>query len=377
MGRNHMEFEQLAENLCSETIEQEISRLPNNVVIYGAGAFGKEVYTLLKAHDIPVLGFIDGFASAGDQLYGLHVWNLNHVPEDVRSLSPLVLFAIVMDYTERQQVILSIKRAGFPDIREAQSLRCFMVEPDDRTEHEGLLDYYTRRWPKIQKAATLFREKKSNKLFWMNLTAHITRDYTKCMLEDPIADQYFPKDIAWKKHSYIVDCGAYIGDTAQQFTEQEGQLEHYIGFEPNQDNFKRLVSFCRLNSEKFKNITLFPCGVSGRTQALAFRSGTGSGHLDQFGDKMVYCAALDDVLQGHPVDLIKMDIEGAEIEAVRAAQKLISCNKPDLEICVYHNTNHLWDIPLLLNSWDLNYQFYLRSYNACTMETVLYATSTE
>ena len=372
-----MELEQLAESLCDKTLEQEISKLPNHVVIYGAGAFGKEIYALLKAHDISVLGFIDGFALEGDQLYGLHVWNLNHVPEHVRSLSPLVLFAIVMDHTERQQVIASIKQAGFSNIREAQSLRCLMVEPDDCAEHENLLDYYTMRWPKIQEAASLFQEEKSNQLFWTNLTAHITRDYTRCILEDPMSDQYFPQDIAWKKHRYIVDCGAYIGDTAQQFIEREGPLEHYIGFEPNHDNFSRLVSFCRLNSEKLKHITLFPCGVAGHTQTTAFRSGTGSGRLDQFGDETVCCVALDDVLQGHPIDLIKMDIEGAEIAATDSAKQLISCHKPDLAICVYHNINHLWDIPLLLNGWGLNYHFYLRSYNACTMETVLYATSTE
>ena len=68
-----------------------------------------------------------------------------------------------------------------------------------------------------------------------------------------------------------------------------------------------------------------------------------------------------------------MDIEGAEIEAINGARQIISKHKPDLAISVYHKIEHLWEIPLLLNTLDNNYKFYLRSHEHFNQETILYA----
>jgi hypothetical protein len=92
------------------------------------------------------------------------------------------------------------------------------------------------------------------------------------------------------------------------------------------------------------------------------------------GGEKVLAVALDDVLTGFSPTFIKMDIEGAEISALRGGEKTIRRCLPDLAVCVYHRINHIWDIPLLLDDWRLGYKMYLRSYNPYTMETVLYAT---
>ena len=68
-----------------------------------------------------------------------------------------------------------------------------------------------------------------------------------------------------------------------------------------------------------------------------------------------------------------MDIEGAEIEAIKGARNTISKHKPDLAISVYHKIEHLWEIPLLIKSLKSNYKFYLRSHEHFNQETVLYA----
>lgn len=70
-----------------------------------------------------------------------------------------------------------------------------------------------------------------------------------------------------------------------------------------------------------------------------------------------------------------MDIEGSEADALLGAQKTICKYKPDLAICVYHFADDIWEIPLLLDSWNLGYRFYLRTYSSNGFETVLYAVS--
>jgi hypothetical protein len=72
-----------------------------------------------------------------------------------------------------------------------------------------------------------------------------------------------------------------------------------------------------------------------------------------------------------------MDIEGEEIKALVGATETIKKYKPDLAISVYHNINHIWDIPLFLKSLVPSYKLYLRTHNSYTMETILYATTEE
>ncbi len=69
-----------------------------------------------------------------------------------------------------------------------------------------------------------------------------------------------------------------------------------------------------------------------------------------------------------------MDIEGAELEALKGTETLIKKNKPDLAISVYHAPNHIWEIPLYIESLKQGYEFYLRNYTSFTHDTVLYAT---
>lgn len=59
--------------------------------------------------------------------------------------------------------------------------------------------------------------------------------------------------------------------------------------------------------------------------------------------------------------LIKMDVEGAEQEALKGCNRHITEEHPKLLICVYHNNEDVWKVPIMIHSMDESYQFYLRS----------------
>ncbi len=92
------------------------------------------------------------------------------------------------------------------------------------------------------------------------------------------------------------------------------------------------------------------------------------------GTATVQMVCLDDVLKMVSPTMIKMDIEGAELDALRGAKRIIQEQTPDLAVCVYHKMSHLWEIVLYLYELVPQYRFYLRSHYGFTMETVLYAT---
>ena len=73
------------------------------------------------------------------------------------------------------------------------------------------------------------------------------------------------------------------------------------------------------------------------------------------------------------VDFIKMDIEGAEMNALIGAEKcLINC-RPQLAISIYHSNNDMQDIPLYLHTILKDYVFKIGQYSPDNDETILYA----
>ncbi len=210
-----------------------------------------------------------------------------------------------------------------------------------------------------------------------------------CILKKPLhipniphhalEEQYFPKDIDMSKgYSRFVDCGAYNGDTVMQLNALHGRVDAIACFEPDPGNYELLTRYLVANHEKVaQSITAFPCGVFSHDSQLRFAGGNGSASkiTDKEGGSVIQCVALDHAIPGFNPTFICMDVEGAEVEALKGAEMLIRENKPDLAIAAYHVPNHIWDIPLYIASLQLGYKLYLRNYTSLIYETVLYATT--
>ena len=72
-------------------------------------------------------------------------------------------------------------------------------------------------------------------------------------------------------------------------------------------------------------------------------------------------------------DFIKMDIEGAEMAALKGGMKTIKKYRPQLAISIYHSDSDFIKIPLYLSENLQNYIFKLGHYSTKQNETVLYA----
>ena len=73
--------------------------------------------------------------------------------------------------------------------------------------------------------------------------------------------------------------------------------------------------------------------------------------------------------------MIKMDIEGAETEALKGAKMIIKRDKPVLAISIYHKPEDIIELPELISDIHEGYKFYLRHYSLSWYDTVLYAIS--
>ena len=68
-----------------------------------------------------------------------------------------------------------------------------------------------------------------------------------------------------------------------------------------------------------------------------------------------------------------MDVESAELKALRGAEKTLRRHKPKLAISMYHKSEDYIEIPRWLNSLNIGYKFWFRAESHCMAETVLYA----
>ncbi len=354
------------------SFEDAVRKMTGTILLYGAGGFGVEMLCHLRRAELSPAAFLDRRAAELVRVEGLPVSTAEQAPFDRNDCT--VLLCVVMDKEERRQVLTYLSDLGYANVIEAQSLRCLLVQPDDRTESD-ISEYYRRRSESIRRAENLLADTRSREVYRSSVHAHATGDYSRCaQWESPMAEQYFPADIPMKKgYRRFLDCGGYTGDTVERVLEHAGTIDACAVFEPNNANYARMAERLTGLSGRIGQRWLFPCAVADCAGMHGFSQGTGSGTLSAQGDTMVQTVALDQAAPNFHPTYLKMDIEGAEPAALRGAKEMIMRDKPDLAICVYHAVNHIWDIPLLLDSWGLGYHFYLRSYNACTMETVLYA----
>jgi FkbM family methyltransferase len=183
-------------------------------------------------------------------------------------------------------------------------------------------------------------------------------------------DEYTPCDLPlYLAPIHLVDCGAYTGVAYRQFS-RKYYVKKYIGFEPDPINFSSLVS----NTFHSQEVTLLPLGVSDKTEALRFSLGKEMGSsIDSEGESLIQCVAVDDVFKTFDANLIKFDIEGAEIRGLIGMKNLIKRKRPSLCVSVYHKPEDLVAIPKLIASWNLDYKFYLRVHEFNGFGAVLYA----
>lgn len=219
---------------------------------------------------------------------------------------------------------------------------------------------------------SLFDETKSLNIFNSIYNFLLNFDH-KTLPNAEIENQYFPDDIdIWDNQDAFLDVGSFDGQTLVDAYKKYGKMQLALAYEPDPNNINQIKN--KIEKLNIANQTLIiPCGVWSSTETLRFSSGGGeSSAIQENGDITIQSLSLDETLFEVKIGYIKMDIEGAEFEALIGAQNTIKKYKPTLAISLYHKPDHLFTIPLLINSWNLGYKFYLRSHGNNLFETILY-----
>jgi FkbM family methyltransferase len=365
---NHLE-----ETLCDQSISNLLG-CNGKLYIYGAGTTGRDVIRLLTGKGFVIKAIIDA-KSPLDFLEGVPVMRPDDplISESEKAETPIIV-SVFNAYVAMPVLMEMLAQSGWGCVVNFIHFhRAFSTELGDRywLTATDFYRHHSRRW---QAAYGLWADEKSRELYAQILRFRFLGNYELSPLPDS-DEQYFPTSLpSWKKDLHFVDCGAFDGDTVELLLNRGYKLSALAAFEPDQKNFRNLAKKIPAIAPDAHPSLLLPCGVAEQTQQLRFQSGQGSGSaLSVTGDSIIQCVSLDDCLANFRPDLIKMDIEGAEYAALLGARSIIERHRPGLAICLYHQAAHLWQIPDLIASWNLNYDFHLRVHYYSGFDLVPYA----
>lgn len=218
-----------------------------------------------------------------------------------------------------------------------------------------------------------FRQEQYSQLYQMGVPDQNIIDILKIMGEGQKTGQYFdlPELSKCGKEEVFIDGGCYDGVNTSQFMKWcDGKYRKIYAFEPDEENFLRCENI--LSKETDERFVLYNMGLSDREAEYHFHKEGDSSCFTENGEEIVRVAAIDEIIK-EPLTFLKLDIEGAELSAIRGAEKAIRKNKPKCAISIYHKPEDIWEIPNLLLEYNSEYRLFIRHYTLLQYETVLYA----
>ena len=205
-------------------------------------------------------------------------------------------------------------------------------------------------------------------------TKMLSRLFNGCITT--ISEDYFEPEgyfnydfLKYESGEKLIQCGVLDGGTIQEFINICPDYDKIIGVEADINNFMN-----SLWVTKQRNVELRYNAVSDKRAILSFDNrGNGKSKISDAGQGTVLGICGDEL--GVNPTMIQMDIEGAELPALKGFKNTIINNKPKLAICIYHSRRDYWEIPLYIKSLVPEYRFWVRcdSKANSVQEVVLYA----
>lgn len=190
--------------------------------------------------------------------------------------------------------------------------------------------------------------------------------------------EYQHPDIHPEANDIMIDGGISDMVNVQEiFSRQIGEDGYIYGFEP----IKWMADKASILLEKYKNFKLICSGLSDKSGKAYFTSSRDSSHLASKkpeGSNLLECdiTTIDEFCFKNNINkitCIKLDIEGAELVALKGAKNVLRRDYPKLIICLYHNPQDLYEIPLYIKSICPDYVFHIAHSSAGFNDTILYA----
>ncbi len=341
-----------------------------DVCVYGFGATGKCVVDQLLDGGSHNLRLIVDRGKCGSTYRGIPIVSLPQIKDQCDPSKTNCLIGLHNHYVDTGKLYEELAAAGFKNIYSIGNCSTigihvrlpngYWLDPDFRLEDHR---------QELQDVSRLLADAESRHILQQIVAYRDSGDLRQCPVPSSL-DEYMPHDLPrYSDPLRLIDCGAFTGVAIEKFISAGHVLESLVAFEPDLSNYEKLT---KKDFGATRSLCL-PLGVWSSGAQLRFSDqGTMGSAISADGHTVIQCVAIDDALKNFFPNLIKLDVEGAEVEALRGAQATIESQRPNLCVSVYHKPGHLFEIPLLIKAWNPDYQFHLRVHEFNTFGVVLY-----
>jgi FkbM family methyltransferase len=201
-------------------------------------------------------------------------------------------------------------------------------------------------------------------------------------VEDQYAADFLP---IFDKPITLIDGGAYTGDTLETLILHGVDVRDWIAFEPDMQNFAKLAATAKTHRNTLERYTALPCGLAEKSGSMVFSQGMGESsralHTEAApaisdaaeNSTSVQVLRLDDVAWSRDNLYVKLDVEGAEMSALKGMMELLTERRPTVAVSIYHKPADLWEIPLFFMRNFVRPKLHVRQHGHHGFDTVLYA----
>lgn len=325
---------------------QNLAALTTPLVLYGTGDGADKILDTMEAKGLHADGV---FASDG------------FVRKRTFRGMPVLSYREALARFGEQMTVLVAFGSSRPEVLERfayLAARHTLYVPDVPVAGGELFDaaFVEAHREAIDEARTLWADEASRRLYDAVWEAKQYGSWEALLREVSDEDAIFSL-LHPESFTLALDLGAYVGDTAEELIERAPSLKTVIAVEPDERNFTKL---CFATAASGKVEPHFAAAWHCR-EALSFRRGGGRGIRGAKGEKTVTVMGMtaDELLAGRRPDYIKIDVEGAERQAIAGCKSCLA-HAPALRIALYHKSADLFEIPLLIHRLNARYDLYLR-----------------
>lgn len=150
--------------------------------------------------------------------------------------------------------------------------------------------------------------------------------------KEPFTAELFVRSVP--RGGTVVDGGAYLGFYALLAARRVGEAGTVFAFEPNPETFDVLCRNVRRNGFEDRVVPL-PVALAGDRRGRCFYlAGEDGSKSSLFRPRSVRrraeveCTTLDEALGARPVDVVKLDLEGGEVDTLRGMRRTLAAS-PD------------------------------------------------
>ncbi len=329
--------------LCyPETSWEKIKKSGKPVLVYGMGNGADKVIDELLRLEIPILGVTASDAFVRGQLFrGFTVKKLSEFEGDF-----IITIAFASCIPDVMEHVLSLSK------KYEVLVPCVPVIGDEIINS----DFVEKYKDKIKKVYSFFDDE-SKKIFEGCLEFMLGGDLCTLMSVTTDKDEAFENILRLGENEHYLDLGAYRGDTIEEFLHySNGEYSSIVALEPDVKTFRKLEAY----AEGMRDVKLYRKAVYSFDGTVNFNSAAGRQSSIGKNGVETESVTVDELCKDREITYIKMDVEGAEVDAILGAKETLSSNKPKMNIAIYHKFTDIFEIPLLIHEINPDYRFHIR-----------------